>query len=580
MRKSKGQNELLNSRLIPRAFFSARRMLILSALVFVGGLSFIFGARPIYHLWQSRSVTQLTEQSEKLIAEEKYSEASNLLVRAYQKDKTSPVALRSIAKLLGLSNADHEKALFFWKALLETGKATLDDRVAMGLVFTATGRVAEATEILTSIPSEDRGKSGPLELESAILKQQGRNTEADPLLRKALASDSASIDSKIKLAKMDLNGSFNETNQKALDTLWSIARNSGKQGLKAVDILATEAILTAQESEELLSLAEKQKTASERHRLLALTAYLKLHPLKKNEVIKRETASHEGMSIDEAADFLGWLDSLNEHKLVLGFISKEKAIRTPELFTVYTNALASENRWAELKDIIKSKTGLPTNSITLALLNARCSNGLGESDTIVRGHLNDAIHQAVTARNIPAVMQAAQLADKLGYSEIAIEAFQNLSIQPQYRLSMLEQIYRLQAKLHYTGDMLATVEEILKSRPGLRPHVMIKDYLKLIIGMDMEEAITDDAPAKLNDLQSKPLRQLLSALSAYRQCDFQQATALASEIDANSLSAGQRAVLAGILKGCGDDQRAYSLAEKVPASLLLPEELVFLKKAL
>ena len=580
MPKIKATNELLKSRLVPKAFFSARRMLIVCALVLFGGLGAIFGARPLYHLWQSRGVAQLTEQSEKLIAEEKYSEASNLLVKAYQKDKTSPVALRAIAKLLGISNADQERALFFWKALLETGKATLDDRVAMGLVFTATGRVAEASELLKNMRSEDRSKPGPLELEAAILKQQGRNTEADPLMRKALATDSISIDSKIKLAKLDLNGSFNETNQKAIDTLWSIARNNGKQGLKAVDILATEVILTAQQSEELLAITEKQKTASERHRLLALSAYLKLHPLQKAEIIKKETTRHEGMSIDESADFLGWLDSLNEHKLVLGFINKEKAIRTSELFTVYTNALASENRWAELKEIVKNKAGLPANGITLALLNARCSNGLGESATIIRGHLTDAIHQATSARNIPAVMQVAQLADKLGYDDMAIEAYQSLSDQPQYRLSMLEQIYRVQAKLHFTEDMLATVEEILKSRPGLRPHVLIKDYLKLIIGIDMEGAMRDDAPTKLNDLQSKPLRQLLLILAAFRQSDMEQAKTIALEIDANSLSAGQRAVLAGILKACGDDQRAYSLAEKVPTSLLLPEELVFLKKAL
>jgi len=160
MPKIKATNELLKSRLVPKAFFSARRMLIVCALVLFGGLGAIFGARPLYHLWQSRGVAQLTEQSEKLIAEEKYSEASNLLVKAYQKDKTSPVALRAIAKLLGISNADHERALFFWKALLETGKATLDDRVAMGLVFTATGRVAEASELLKNMRPEDRTKSG------------------------------------------------------------------------------------------------------------------------------------------------------------------------------------------------------------------------------------------------------------------------------------------------------------------------------------------------------------------------------------------------------------------------------------
>ncbi len=580
MMKNKNSNELLDSPLVPQAFFSAQRLIIFFIAITLGSLAVIFGARPLYHEWQRRTVNQLVAQSEALLAQEKYGEASNILIKAYQKDKSSPLVLRSIAKLLGLSKTDQERALFFWRALLDTGEATLEDRMNMGQVYTATGRVAEAAEILKNVPREDRSKREPMELEAALMKLQGRGVEADALLRRGLALEPNNLDAQIKLAKLDLNSSFNEANQKALGTLWTIARGNGSEALKALDILAAESPLTVQQTEELLVLSEKHLKVSERHRLLALTAYLRLHPLQKADLIKKETARHEGMSIEESADFLGWLDGLNEHGLVLSFIKQEKALRAPELFTVYSNALASENRWAELQEILKRKAGAPVSGIAIALLNARCSNGLGESVTIIRGHLSDAIHKATLARNTPAVLQTAQLADKLGYNDMAIEAFQSLANQPQYHLAMLEQIYRIHMKQRLSDEMLATLQEILKARPEQLTYALTNDYLKLIIGMDMEEAMLDCEATQASDPQSKPLRQLLLALSAYRRSDFRLATVLASGLDATSLSAGQRAVLAGILKACGDDHRAYGLAEKVPTSLLLPEELVFLKKAL
>ncbi len=112
-------------------------------------------------------------------------------------------------------------------------------------------------------------------------------------------------------------------------------------------------------------------------------------------------------------------------------------------------------------------------------------------------------------------------------------------------------------------------------------------YLRLILGVEME---TVDVTAlvnqhELNAAFSITLERipphLLLALSAYRLGDhaaMQQH--LAALNNAEGLSAGPRAVAAGLLSLSGKPDRAYQMAEKIHGTLLLDEELTFLKRAL
>jgi hypothetical protein len=71
------------------------------------------------------------------------------------------------------------------------------------------------------------------------------------------------------------------------------------------------------------------------------------------------------------------------------------------------------------------------------------------------------------------------------------------------------------------------------------------------------------------------------AFAAYRMGDhagIQQHLAGIGETSA--LPPGQRAVVAGLLSLTGKADRAYQIAEKIPAMVLLDEERAFLQKAL
>jgi hypothetical protein len=73
---------------------------------------------------------------------------------------------------------------------------------------------------------------------------------------------------------------------------------------------------------------------------------------------------------------------------------------------------------------------------------------------------------------------------------------------------------------------------------------------------------------------------LLRSLAAYRLGDQAAVMKYLADLgNTTTLSAGQRAVAAGLLASVGKPERAWEIAEKVPDALLLQEELTFLERA-
>ena len=54
---------------------------------------------------------------------------------------------------------------------------------------------------------------------------------------------------------------------------------------------------------------------------------------------------------------------------------------------------------------------------------------------------------------------------------------------------------------------------------------------------------------------------------------------MSSHLKADGMPPGRRAVLSGLLATTGKPAEAFQIAEKVPAALLLDEEMAFLKLA-
>ena len=120
-------------------------------------------------------------------------------------------------------------------------------------------------------------------------------------------------------------------------------------------------------------------------------------------------------------------------------------------------------------------------------------------------------------------------------------------------------------------------------KPDNIPFLSQKLYLQLLLGIEFETAHRqlEELSQNANLAQGDHL-QLLRALAAYRQGE---ADLIRQPLDRiakpDSLTAGERAVYAALLKHTGGDEaRVFQIAERISPSLLLPEEKVFLQRAL
>ena len=267
--------DLLESPLVPKALLTPRRLVCLLLIVFIAGFGGIFFGRPALHLWRERQAGKLTEEAVRLIHAEKYDSAARLLTKAYGQNSGNPQILRTIARLLSDSIGDKERAIYFWRQLVMTNAATLEDRMSLGLALASNSQFSEAQKLLDDVSESDRHRRPVLELEAQMLRHDGHPAEADKLLRGALKQEPDNAGCKLRLALMDMVSPFDEVQQDALKSIWEVARGSSDSALPALDVLAGVRSLTPAQTAELRQLVEGHGEVSERHRLLALAAYLK-----------------------------------------------------------------------------------------------------------------------------------------------------------------------------------------------------------------------------------------------------------------------------------------------------------------
>jgi len=377
-----------------------------------------------------------------------------------------------------------------------------------------------------------------------------------------------------------LNDPFSEVQARALDILWELARGQSPESVTAIQILAADPRLTSDRCVELLELASTNKLGSERLRYIVLTASARLLPLDKDSLIEKEVKLQEGKPLADTLDFLRWLYTMNEYDQVLKLMPKDKALRMPELFPIYVEVLAAKKRWKDLQDMMRTSPTLPISPTDLALLKARCAQGLGDTPAIIKGHLEEACRRALGARDMANVIRSTGIAEGLGFDDVALETLRNAVSIPKYQLTMLERILIIQTKQRDSAGMLATSREIIGAKPGLRLHQENTYYLSLLIGEEIETAAMRTASLAKEGKIAEGAHRILQALAAYRVADYETMKSVLAVINPEVLTTGQRAVYAGMLSATGETARAFAIAEKLRRALLLREEEKFLDLAL
>lgn len=558
-----------------------RKLVIFALLLAIFALVALIKLGPkAYHWWQRRDTVGLTAQAGVLLRKGDPEGALKILAAAYRGAPNHPEVLRLLGRTLDQVQADPNRCLFFWRRLMELGVATPQDRGAMGAALLRAGRPKDARDLLQSFTAEERTQRRALELESLLLRYEGQLQESDKVLRRAYESDPNDPECRLKLAMLDLTDPFPEVQERALNTIWEVTRTDSPATLGAIQTLAAQPRLTAPQAAELRERIANAPDATESQRYDVLSSYLRVLPLGKERVIEEETERQKGLPAEQTIDFLRWLAKNEENDRILRLLPKDAAMRNGNLFLIYAHALGSVERWNDLRKTLNETPGPPISAIEIDLIKARCSRALGESATVIRSQLQEAFRRVPPNADPMVFMRVGNTADELGFSDVALEVFKALSTRPQFKLTMLDRVLQLHYRQHNLQAMLESIARFLDERPGQSPYLETMIYLRLLEAKDIETVANQAGDLAKNGNTVLPIIHLVQALAAYRYGDLEIALRETEAIPLEKLTAGQRAVLAGILHACGKTAQGYQIAEKISQDILLPEEARFLRSAL
>jgi hypothetical protein len=447
---------------------------------------------------------------------------------------------------------------------------------------------AKARAAFEQIAEKDRKGVLALQLYADLLPVDGKKDESVEVRREALLTDLENPDNLFQLAALDLRSNDPGRRTAIRSRLWQAARKKDALALSAIELLAATHDLTAPQADELLRLVDDNPTAKleiTRRRFMVLSAQMRISPHLRDDILQAEIQRWNNSLPGEISPLADWLASEREYKRILRMLPAQTVTRYTDLLPPYVAALRGESKWKELLQLLESgkiDAAFPTQKIRLwqAEAHARLDNDLTRTSQI----LSRVFEEAGRGQNLQETLDAATLAEELNLWELAQPFYHALAVKhPDTLPLMLPKIYQMAEYQRHGAGMLEACSSLLEMKPDSMPYLLQKLYLQMLLGTEIELAHQNLQSIDVTgSVERVDQIHLLYALSAYRQGLMDNLRATLPRISKpENLPPGQRTLYAAFLKLSGGDAgRAFRLVERVPPPLLLPEEKVFLQRAL
>ena len=476
-------------------------LLVLSAVLFRPG-------QRIWSGWRTTEARELCNRASSLMAEGHYDEGISMMRRAYQIEPGDPLMLRTLARSCDLKTQAASTAVSFWNKLVDSGAASPDDHIELAKAMLASGDATGAREVLVSLPPQVRRQPNCAEVEAALLREEGRDKDADILLRSVWECHPDDPDCRLKLARADYFSPFDATRDEAAKKLWTIARSREAQAADAVIALLSGPDGGVDAVAEIRQIVRDNPQIKPADRLGILGLCARKFPVLATAIIDEESSRFSGKPPVSCVELYEWLSRLGDSDRILRDLSNPPSKKAPadapvppvpssvvfqsrELFLAYGDALILKGHWQVFAGLLQH-ANLPVTRIDEELMRALCSCGLNEPETDIDRHLAAALTFAQHQPDQDALLRVAMTAERIGRLKTAIEARSMITCASQrLRLENLVRIHRLQVQLGDVDGIMAAAESILEIRPGLKPYDDDLKYLKLLTGTGMESVLDE-----------------------------------------------------------------------------------------
>lgn len=499
-----------------------------------------------------------------------------------------PEVLRASIALLSRAEADPRTIIQAIRQLQAVTKVTSDELALLGELHAKMGDISEARALYAQLPDDARESRPALHLQASILEADGFRDRALEVRRETWLTDLDNPESLAQLAATDLSGTDPSRRTAMVERLWKIVRSESPAVITAVKLLAGTNHLTITEAKELRGIIEKGGIAPperESARLAVLSAWLRLNPHLRTDLIDEELSRWKNRKPSEVTPLARWLADEHEYARILRIMPASTVARYTDLLPPYVTALRSEEKWNDLNTLLTSGGIDPAFSkqktrLWLAEAQSHLEYGSGRA----RQTLAQVFENAGRGDDLSSTLEAAKLAEQLHDWAFAQRCYEGVATKHRHTAApMLAKVYEM-AELQRDGsEMLATCVKLLELRPDNVQAMLQKLYLQSLLGIELEVAhetvqslVLEGSTERIDKVH------LVRALSIYRsglKDGIRDEILKISHPD--SMTAGERAVYAGLLhQSGGAPANVFQIAERIPRSLLLPEEAAFLKRAL
>lgn len=565
-----------------------RRWVIAIGLVVFLVLLGILAVRPVRHqikAWQAR---RHAHKAFALIEAEKWVEARDEALAAYQLEPAEPEGLRAVARFL--SRTRQREAFEFWNKLEDRHLLTRQDRRDEAEVALASGNTAVASAAVNDLLTRKDSPAGPPDwlLAAQQATQKSANEEAHTFARKILDDPRAEERLQLQAALIILstavpNASSNALTDEAWTRMKKIAHGTRKTALEALLVLAQHTLSLPAGTTEVTGLAlpdlvhslEVHPLATTSHKLLALDLQIHADNSQRPALIDRAIEQWKNGDVPSLVALATWLNGKGEYQRQLDVIPLQKTLQAKDLFLQHVDALGAVGRWDDIRHLLETSR-YPLDPVIEHMYLARCYAQL-EQKTASDNNWQRALEAA--AGDAEKLMMIGAYAEKNGATAIAESAYNSAAQQAPKSRPVQQSRLRLAQGARDTRKMRDILTEMLANWPNEPAIENDEAYIRLLLlpnDPSNPELIRIEKLAETlvqREPSSLPHRTLL-ALARLKQGRQVAALEVYAGIQTSSkaLSASALAVHAAVLAANGHSEDAQTEIKQAPADSLLPEE--------
>ncbi len=519
-------------------------------------------------LWRAH---MLCSEAESLIAKEDYEKVMEKLQAAYNISPGMPRARRNLARFFAQNGS--EQALFFWRSLLNDGKASEEDQREMASFAISIGQRDLAETLVNRLYQENPSKPSNLMLMAQLSIRNGDTETAIKCLRQAIRTSPNFNEAHFLLSRVLSLSQKPEDQNEARQILFKLTQLNDRIAIESIRLLAQDLNLPQPQAEAIIARLRSHPISKAREKLLAYTIEIRYRP-EEHETLIQKAIQEFSKTPEDLAELGRWLNQSREFERVLKVIDETVALRRQDHFLIRMDALASLKRWQEVLDTLQ-KQRVPLPNHVLHLYTYRALKELNRPEDAKLAWI-----RALNAANgAHPLMYLAQYAERINDIHNAITAYERLaSHQMAARIAYLSLI-RLRQQLPDTEALRQVYERIAKISPN---DVVISNdlaYLNLLLNEKIDES-TRVAQHLVDTMPHMLAFRITLALAYLRQKEPAKAfEPLANlPIEWNSTQVSWRAIYAAVLAANRRTSEAQALTAEIPSSSLRPEELALIRQ--